>query len=625
MAYTPNNPNGQTTSANSAPVVIASDQSAVAVSGPLTDAQLRATDISVLVSPTQSGTVPLEGDENALSVRACPADVFRTSFSNVIASGVDTTYFTVIATGSGQTVSQSAGNLVITSGTTTNAQTIIRSTESFTNEIVARYSLIMSQRIINNSTIIELVDVIGDGLALTVNSATSITVTIPSNPFTSQSVGQSMDIGAITGVAGVPGRYAIASVAGNNVTFTVAGWPGSGSGTCSLFGYNFYRLVSDSTTVTSAVLNSQRNGWAFGNTTVTTPTTASPGYMGTLQLGGGAASYYTQLLASGAVQPTTMRGQIVSPLPKEDAHLYVQIRVLNGTVAPATTTTSTIGMIGVSAFGSQPVSLANTFPQSYNTPQPIQGSVTAAVTGTLTTVTTVTGVTTVSSITSSNSAIPGTIADVASAALTTTTTTATLTPTFGTTYSVNIPVTVVSGTTPTMDVQIQESLDSGTNWTPVYDFPRITATGFYQSPTLTLKGNRVRYVQTVGGTTPSFTRAINRLQSSLATDPVRQLIDRSITLTSLNSTTPSLLADGCNNLMITVNVGAITTTAPQLTLQGSDDNGATFYDIGTALTAVASSSVTLKVNGVRAQFVRARVSTAGVGVTAGYVMVRAWT
>lgn len=32
MAYNPNNPNGQATSANSAPVVIASDQSAVAVS-----------------------------------------------------------------------------------------------------------------------------------------------------------------------------------------------------------------------------------------------------------------------------------------------------------------------------------------------------------------------------------------------------------------------------------------------------------------------------------------------------------------------------------------------------------------------------------------------------------------
>jgi hypothetical protein len=219
---------------------------------------------------------------------------------------------------------------------------------------------------------------------------------------------------------------------------------------------------------------------------------------------------------------------------------------------------------------------------------------------------------------------PVTVADVVSAALITSTTTAAITPTFGTTYSVNIPVTAVTGTTPTLDFRIEESLDSGTNWRPVYDFPRITATGFYQSPVLTLTGNRVRYVQTVGGTTPSFTRAVNRLQNALNVDPLRQQFDRSIVLTTLNSTTPALLADGSGNVMLTVNVGAITTTAPQLILQASDDNGATFYDISTALTAVASSTVSLKVNGVLGQFVRARVSTAGVGVTAGYVMIRAW-
>lgn len=139
---------------------------------------------------------------------------------------------------------------------------------------------------------------------------------------------------------------------------------------------------------------------------------------------------------------------------------------------------------------------------------------TSTVSGSLTTVTTVTGVTTVASVTSSNTAIPGIIADVASAALTTTTTTATLTPTFGSSYQVQIPVTVVSGTTPTLSVQVQESMDTGTNWTTVYTFPTITATGAYVSPIMQLQGNRVRYVQTVTGTTPSFTRAINRLQSS---------------------------------------------------------------------------------------------------------------
>jgi hypothetical protein len=243
--------------------------------------------------------------------------------------------------------------------------------------------------------------------------------------------------------------------------------------------------------------------------------------------------------------------------------------------------------------------------------------------GTVTTVSTVTSVTAVASVTSSQSAIPGIIADVASAALTSSATTSALTPTFGTAYSVSIPVTAVSGT-PTLDVSIEESDDTGTNWFKVYDFPRITATGMYRSPLIRLIGNRVRYVQTVGGGSPSVTRAINRLQSSSEGDAVRQLIDRTIVLTTLNSTTPSLdCRDAGNRAQLVVNVGAITTTAPQLQMEGSDDNGASWYLVGTPLTAVASSTVQLTVNDINAALMRVRVSTAGSGVTAGYVMLKA--
>lgn len=253
-------------------------------------------------------------------------------------------------------------------------------------------------------------------------------------------------------------------------------------------------------------------------------------------------------------------------------------------------------------------------------PVVLQGG-TTAVTGTLTAVTTVT---TVAAVTSANLAIPGTIADVASAALTTTTTTATLTPTFGIAYQVNIPVTAVTGTNPTLDVSIEESDDTGTNWFRVYDFPRITATGIYRSPNIPFFGNRIRYVQTVGGTTPSFTRAINRLQSNYPALPQRQLVDRTIVLTTLNSVTPILLTRDCGNAtQLIVNVGAITTTAPQIQLEGSEDFGATWYNIGSPLTAVASSTVQATVIDINAAAIRARVSTAGVGVTAGYIMIKA--
>jgi hypothetical protein len=245
--------------------------------------------------------------------------------------------------------------------------------------------------------------------------------------------------------------------------------------------------------------------------------------------------------------------------------------------------------------------------------QPVSGTVTSNI-----------GTGTVAAVTAANLALPGIIADVASAALTTTTTTAAFTPTFGTGYSVSIPVTAVTGTTPTLDVAIEESDDSGTNWFKVYDFPRITGSGMYRSPLIRMVGNRVRYVQTVGGTSPSFTRAINRLQSSSDNEAVRQLIDRSIVLTTLNSTTPSLdTRDAGNRAQLVVNVGAITTTAPALQMEGSDDNGASWYAIGTPLTAVASSTVQLTVQDINAALMRVRVSTAGSGVTAGYVMIKA--
>jgi hypothetical protein len=257
----------------------------------------------------------------------------------------------------------------------------------------------------------------------------------------------------------------------------------------------------------------------------------------------------------------------------------------------------------------QAVGVVQNYPTGQTT-QPVSGTVTATVANA-----------TVTSVTSGNLGIPGTIADVASAALTTTTTTGTLTPTFGCSYEVNIPVTVVSGTTPTLDVVVQESDDAGTNWFDVYHFPRITATGMYRSPKLPLVGNRVRYVQTVTGTTPSFTRAINRLQSSDSVTPIRQLIDRTISLTTLNASTTGLNVQGCRNAQLVINIGTAT-TPPALQLQGSDDNGATWYAIGSPLTAVASSTVQVTVNNVSPQLLRATVSTIGNTVVAGYVLVK---
>lgn len=218
--------------------------------------------------------------------------------------------------------------------------------------------------------------------------------------------------------------------------------------------------------------------------------------------------------------------------------------------------------------------------------------------------------------------------DIVSAAITSTATSASVTPgvvgnigTYSHTFSV--VVTAVSGTTPTMDVAVEESPDNGTNWIRVYEFPRITANGTYVSPKLRATfGTRFRYVRTVGGTTPSFTMALNRIQWSTPGELTRQFFDRSIVLTTQFSTTPVYNVDGCNLFQLTLNLGAAT-TPPQLQIQGSED-GTNWYTMnGTALVGVASSTVIQISKDYLPKFVRGIVSTAGATVTPGYVSIKA--
>jgi hypothetical protein len=214
--------------------------------------------------------------------------------------------------------------------------------------------------------------------------------------------------------------------------------------------------------------------------------------------------------------------------------------------------------------------------------------------------------------------------DIASAALTLTTTTAAISQTIGLSYEVNIPVTAVSGTTPTLDFSIEESDDTGVNWFKVYDFPRITAVGAYRSPKLPYRGNRIRYVQTVGGTTPSFTRAVNRISTMDSTTAIAQLIDRALaTAQALNAVTASVGSQNCRTAQLVIN-GAAITTAPAIQLEGSEDNGATWYAIGTPLTAVANSTVQVTIANINVSLLRGRVSTTGVTATLGYVLIKAF-
>jgi hypothetical protein len=622
------------------------------LSQPLTDTQLRASAVPVSAAslPLPSGAatettlVAVEVDTSAIAtsasaingkfaalstrvldnessgspVRAIGQEIWNVSFSEVGAS-VISSQFQTPTLGTGVSFSQASGALAIVAGTTTNAEFFTRSVQNWRGAMRLKFSVVASQRIANNNLAVMLADLVGEGLTVTINSATSITVAQAGHAFTSTSVGQFVQVGRIVGAAGVPGRYAIASVvAGVSYNLTVAGWPASGSCTATIFGHSYVRNLVTGTTATTINVDAQRRGWAQGDTAATINTTASPGTIITCELTGREVFWADQLRATTTTPTVAVRANRVENIPDDNLDLYLFVWSFNGTTAPASSTTWTMSFLSIEKFANMPVYIQGNRAQGAMNPLPVTQSGTVTVSGT------VTSNIGTGTLTAANLNFPGIIADVTSAALTSTTTTSAFTPTFGTCYSVNIPVTAVSGTTPTLDVSVEESDDSGTNWIKVYDFPRITAAGMYRSPIMRLTGNRVRYVQTVGGTSPSFTRSVNRQQASTNNEAVRQLIDRTIVLTTLNSTTASIDTRDCGNrAQLVVNVGAITTTAPAIQMEGSDDNGASWYSIGAPLTAVASSTVQLTVVDINAGLMRARVSTAGVGVTAGYVMVKA--
>jgi hypothetical protein len=317
-------------------------------------------------------TIPSDDTSyDGIVARLLPQRVDRIGFTKTLSNTVDPDWGTVVGgIGAGMDVDQTGGNLVITSGTTARSETIIRSTASWEGGIRLRVRNTLSQRIINQNFFVELVDVIGDGLSYNITSATAVVVTIPSNPFTADNIGQFMHLGLFNGTGTfLGGRYPIASISGNDVTFTVSGFA-AGTGTCSVFGWNYYQLRYQGTTATSVDFDTQRNGWSSGFTAATINTTTTPGHLAIVTGNDLTATLSDQLVASGAAVAVTPRASRVENVP-DDIPLRLQIRVQNLATAPASTTTWTIGLISVSNYAAQDVSIQDVRPMTTATSVPV--------------------------------------------------------------------------------------------------------------------------------------------------------------------------------------------------------------------------------------------------------------
>jgi hypothetical protein len=249
----------------------------------------------------------------------------------------------------------------------------------------------------------------------------------------------------------------------------------------------------------------------------------------------------------------------------------------------------------------------------------------ASVSGALTsvgTVTTVTGVTTVATVTSA-ALSASVLTDISLAAITTTQTSSNIVTTNQQMMAIQVTVTATSGTGQFMDVVIQETYDN-TNYFDIYHFQRITAIGQYQSPPMRISGTGIRYIRTLGGTTPSFTNAIVRPIRQISSELRRSFTNRTIDMNTLNSTTPAYFVEGCFQFQLVVSSAAGATVNPVIKLQGSEDNLNWFDMPSMSITATPSTTLVVDslTNVISPKFIRAITATAGTGAVLNYVTVK---
>jgi hypothetical protein len=358
-------PSGASTETTLAAVEV--DTSAIASSASAINGKLAALSTRVL-----------DNESSGSPVRAIGQEIWNVSFSEVGASVISNQFVTP-QTGTGVSYSQASGALAIVAGTTANAEFFTRSVQNWRGAMRLKFSIVSSTRIVNNNLAVMLADLVGEGLTVTINSATSITVAQAGHAFTSTSVGQFVQVGRIVGAAGVPGRYAIASVvAGVSYNLTVAGWPASGSCTATVFGHSYVRNLVTGTTATAINVDAQRRGWAQGDTAATINTTASPGTIITCELTGREVFWADQLRATTTTPTVAVRANRVENIPDDNLDLYLFVWSFNGTTAPASSTTWTISFCAIEKFANMPVYIQGNRAQGAMNPIPVQTQGTVA-------------------------------------------------------------------------------------------------------------------------------------------------------------------------------------------------------------------------------------------------------
>lgn len=182
-----------------------------------------------------------------------------------------------------------------------------------------------------------------------------------------------------------------------------------------------------------------------------------------------------------------------------------------------------------------------------------------------------------------------------------------------------ITITNVLGTSPTLDITLEESQDGWTTWKPIYQFPRVTGNTALNIEKTQLNGVR-RWSWIVWGTTPSFTVnvRVNAFDFTPPTSNPRSFYDRTIVANTLNSVTPTFDIEWCRNIIAVISSGIATIPAVFL-LQLSSD-GVNWATASSSITSIASLNVLwIAMAWSVGKYARLIVTTAWTAQTLNYV------
>lgn len=560
--------------------------------------------------------------DTALVVANRPVKQFKTAFEKVIAAGVDPNYFTVIKNSGTNALAQTgSGAMTIVTSTGVSASTILRSTHSFKGNLSARLAMMMSTRIANQTTIVELVDVLGDNFAVQATGVVStLKITVPDSMFNATDVGKTFWISILSGDFTLTDQLvtiaSIVSTTSIQVTLSV----NAASSTlgqvavASIFGLNSHHVIFSGVTATTVSYGARRAGRQAADLAVTVNTSAAYNTR-LLTHANGDFTLSDTASVSATANMFTPRSSQHRYAPDPDTVLYLQIRTLNGSTAPASAVTSSFYYVDLVESASQPVTLMNItpLPALSTLPVTVQNSYTVSVSNmsTLATFTPILSVAAGSTNRALNVALSGNVTNTdysaqAWAAASGSGATIADATAGGAFNSFDINLTAwTAGASTGLCLVLQWSPDAGTTWYDIWHVEPMTAVGHAYIPPLFIPGRRrIRWVNLTGAaTTATVTVTANNLSGSFP--PVRQFFDVTAGVLSgtLNAATSAYDVAGCKVVNAFVTIGAAT-TGGTYQLQVSNNNGGTWVNVGAAVQAVASSTIVLTATNIISRLAR---------------------